>query len=128
MTSTQDQDSPKPSILHVCKREVLRPLRDEILRLSGFVVESTCKREEALAMFESHPFSLVLIDVEGEEGVPLAETLCSEIKQVNKEQLVAFVCNWRVAILTDCPDHILRTEFDPGAFVAGVQKIVQGEG
>ena len=39
-------------------------------------------------------------------------------------QLVAFVCNWRVAIMTDCPDEILRTEFDPAAFAQGVRDIV----
>jgi DNA-binding response OmpR family regulator len=114
-----------PSILHVCKREALRPLRDEILRLSGFAVNSTCLQEEALQMFVQRPFSLVLIDVEGEEGVPLAESLCAQVKTVKHGQLVAFVCNWRVAILTDCPDHILRTEFDPAAFVAGVREILK---
>ena len=125
MTSTSEEPDQKPSILHVCKREVLRPLRDAILRLSGFIVESTCSWEEALELFGTHPFSLVLIDVEGEEGIPLAETLCSDIKKLNREQLVAFVCNWRVAILTDCPDHIVRTEFDPAAFVAGVRQTLE---
>jgi hypothetical protein len=51
-----------------------------------------------------------------------AERLCSEIKTIHHGQLVAFVCNWRVALLTDCPDEILRTEFDPAAFVEGVRK------
>ncbi len=120
----QSQPAPKPFILHICKREVLRPLRDQILRLSGFSVESTCLLEEALGLYRVHPVSLVLIDVEGEEGIPLAESLCEQIKKLNPEQRVAFVCNWRVAILTDCPDHILRTEFDPAAFVAGVREIV----
>ncbi len=77
-------------------------------------------------MYRVHPFDLVLIDVEGEEGIPMAETLCAEIKTEHPEQLVAFVCNWRVAILTDCPDHILRTEFDPAAFVAGVKEMLAG--
>ena len=122
---TENATSARPSILHVCKREVLRPLRDEILRLSGFSVESTCLQEEALELFVAHPFSLVLVDVEGEEGIPLAETLCAKIKTSHPGQLIAFVCNWRVAILTDCPDHILRTEFDPAAFVAGVRKILE---
>ena len=124
MTLTNELNDQKPSILHVCKREVLRPVRDEILRLSGFSVESTCKKQVALDLFASQKFSLVLIDVEGEEGIPLAETLCGEIKSTRADQLVAFVCNWRVAILTDCPDHILRTEFDPAAFVAGVRKML----
>ncbi len=117
---------PRKFILHICKREVLRPIRDEILRLSGFSVASTCDLNDALTLFRVQPvdLDLVLIDVEGEEGIHLAETLCSEIKTEHPGQLVAFVCNWRVAILTDCPDEILRTEFDPGAFVAGVRHIL----
>src|ERR1700733_3123426 len=96
----------KNSILHICRREMLRPLRDQILRVSGYDVDSTLSVAEALAMFSGRPFDLVLIDVEGEQGIPEAEHLCSEIKTVRQEQLVAFVCNWRVAILTDCPDEI----------------------
>jgi len=53
-----------------------------------------------------------------------ADHLCSEIKTAQPGQLVAFVCNWRVAIMTDCPDEIVRTEFDPAAFVQGVRDIV----
>ena len=75
-------------------------------------------------LFWGRQYDLVLIDVEGETKVADAETLCSTIKTANPEQLVAFVCNWRVAIMTDCPDEILRTEFDPRRFVAGVQHMV----
>ena len=103
---------------------MLRPLRDQILRLSGFHVESTLSVAEATSMFGASFYSLILIDVEGEHGIPEAENLCEEIKTASKEQLVAFVCNWRVAILTDCPDEIVRTEFDPASFVAGVRKIL----
>jgi DNA-binding response OmpR family regulator len=126
MSEAAEMPDQKPAILHICKREVLRPLRDAIMRLSGFEVVSTCEREEAVTLFREQAFTLVLIDVEGEEGIPLAETLCSEIKTEAHGQRVAFVCNWRVAILTDCPDHILRTEFDPAAFIAGVKEIMQG--
>jgi DNA-binding response OmpR family regulator len=112
----------QPTILHVCKREMLRPLRDQILRLSGFRVDSTLSVAEAISMFQASPYGLILIDVEGEHGIPEAEHLCSEIKTANKDQLVAFVCNWRVAVLTDCPDEIVRTEFDPASFVACVRK------
>ena len=115
----------KKSILHVCSREMLRPLRDQILRISGFDVDSTLSNHEALSFFWGRQYDLVLIDVEGETKVPNAEDLCSTIKTANPEQLVAFVCNWRVAILTDCPDEILRTEFDPRRFVAGVQHMVR---
>jgi DNA-binding response OmpR family regulator len=112
------------AILHICKREMLRPLRDQILRLSGFHVDSTCDLAEALSLFATRPYDLVLIDVEGEKGIAEAEHLCSEVRTAHHGQLVAFVCNWRVAFLTDCPDDILRTEFDPAAFVAGVKDIL----
>jgi len=112
------------SILHICTRETIRPLRDRVLTLSGFHVDSTLSHTEALSMFWGRPYDLDLIDVEGETGIPLAEHLCSEIKTAQHQQLVAFVCNWRVAIMTDCPDEILRTEFDPAAFVQGVREIV----
>jgi DNA-binding response OmpR family regulator len=102
---------------------MLRPLRDQILRLSGFDVESTLSYEDGLSMFWSKHYDLVLIDVEGEWGIRHAEHLCSEIKTAQPGQKVAFVCNWRVAILTDCPDEIVRTEFDPEAFVGGIRDI-----
>ena len=111
-------------ILHVCNREMLRPLRDQILRLSGFRVDSTLSHTECLSMFTAGQYDLVLIDVEGESGIHRAEHLCSEIKTAEPEQIIAFVCNWRVAVLTDCPDEIIRTEFDPEAFLSGVNEIV----
>jgi DNA-binding response OmpR family regulator len=126
MSEFPESQQPQPdraAILHVCKREMLRPLRDEILRISGYDVDSTLSVGEVLSMFAARPYALVLIDVEGERGVPEAEQLCSDIKTAKHDQLVAFVCNWRVAILTDCPDEIVRTEFDPAAFVRGVQGI-----
>ena len=116
---TPDQ---KQSILHISRREMLRPLRDQILRISGYEVESTLNAGDGLSMFLANPPNLVLIDVEGETAVADAERLCAEIKTIHPGQLVAFVCNWRVAFLTHCPDEILRTEFDPAAFVAGVRK------
>ena len=116
--------SEKPAILHLCKREILRPIRDQILRISGYQVTSTCDVAEALTLFRASAFALVLIDVEGAEVLHEAERLCSEIKTSHHGQLVAFVCNWRVAVLTDCPDEILRTEFDPAAFVAGVRSLI----
>ena len=76
-------------------------------------------------MFWAKHYDLVLVDVEGEAGISSAEDLCSAIKTAQPEQRVAFVCNWRVAILTDCPDDILRTEFDPAAFVSGVHDILE---
>jgi DNA-binding response OmpR family regulator len=127
VTDPQNESLPndQAAILHVCKREMLRPLRDQILRLSGYQVDSTLSVADALERFSANPYSLVLIDVEGEHGIAEAEHLCSEIKTSHPGQLVAFVCNWRVAILTDCPDEIVRTEFDPAAFVAGVRNILE---
>jgi DNA-binding response OmpR family regulator len=119
-----NEPATQKSILHICRREMLRPLRDQILRLSGYKVDSTLKPTEALTIFQSTTYDLVLVDVEGESGIHDAETLCSNIKTANPNQLVAFVCNWRVAILTDCPDEILRTEFDPKAFVEGVRTML----
>lgn len=117
--------SGKPAILHICKREMLRPLRDQVLRVSGYEVDSALGYGEALSLYTAHSYDLVLIDVEGENGIPEAEQLCAEVKSRQHEQLVAFVCNWRVAVLTDCPDDIVRTEFNPEAFVAGVRKMLE---
>ena len=114
----------KPAILHVCRREMLRPLRDQILRISGYDVDSSLSHKEGFNLFQAKTYDLVLIDVEGEEGIRHAEHLCSEIKTAQHGQRVAFVCNWRVAALTDCPDDIVRTEFNPEAFVEGVRKII----
>jgi hypothetical protein len=114
----------KRTVLHICTRETIRPLRDRILNLSGFDVDSTLSYKEGLSMFWGRHYDLVLIDVEGETGISDAEHVCSEIKTAQREQIVAFVCNWRVAIMTDCPDEILRTEFDPAAFAQGVCDIV----
>jgi DNA-binding response OmpR family regulator len=104
---------------------MLRPLRDQILRVSGFHVDSTLSHTEGLSLFWAKSYDLVLIDVEGETGIPNAEHMCSEIKTVQPGQLIAFVCNWRVAILTDCPDEIIRSEFDPQAFADGVRDAVR---
>jgi response regulator RpfG family c-di-GMP phosphodiesterase len=114
----------KRAILHVCTRETIRPLRDRVLTLQGFEVDSTLSYTEGLSLFWARQYDLVLIDVEGESGIRSAEHMCSEIKTAQPEQTVAFVCNWRVAIMTDCPDEILRTEFDPAAFAQGVRDIV----
>lgn len=123
-TTTETSTDNKRAILHICTRETIRPLRDRVLTLSGFHVDSTLRHTEAMSMFWARHYDLVLIDVEGETGIPQAEHLCSEIKTAQQQQLVAFVCNWRVAIMTDCPDEILRTEFDPAAFAQGVREIV----
>jgi DNA-binding response OmpR family regulator len=116
--------APPLAILHICRRETLRPLRDQVLRISGYQVDSTLSNTEAISFFGRQLYQLVLIDVEGESGIHEAESLCSEVRTAHRGQLVAFVCNWRVAVLTDCPDEILRTEFDPAAFLEGVRSLL----
>jgi hypothetical protein len=116
----------KRVVLHICTRDTIGSLRDHVLRLKGFDVDSALTYEEGLSMFWARDYDLVLIDVEGDKGVESAEHVCAEIKTAQSEQLVAFVCNWRVANLTDCPDEIVRTEFDPAAFADGVTAIVPG--
>jgi hypothetical protein len=127
MATIQNATNGKRVILHICTRETILPLRDKVLALSGFQVDSTLSHTEGLSMFWARHYDLVLVDVEGEEGIPAAEHMCSEIKSAQPGQLVAFVCNWRVAIMTDCPDEILRTEFDPAAFAQGVHDIVRSD-
>ena len=118
------QPLPKRAVLHICTRDTIRPLRDHVLRLKGFEVASALTYNEGLSMFWARDYDLVLVDVEGENGVEDAEHVCAEIKSAQPRQKVAFVCNWRVANLTDCPDEIVRTEFDPGAFADGVSAII----
>ena len=117
----------KSAILHICSREMLRPLRDQILRNCGFDVDSTLSFKDGLSLFWGRQYDLILIDVEGDDAIKGAEHLCSEIRTAQPEQRIAFVCNWRVAIQTDCPDEILRTEFNPQAFVDGVKDMIPSQ-
>ena len=115
-----------PTILHVCNREMLRPLRDEVLRVNGYQVESTSEAETARKRLAQKDFDLLMIDLESEQRIPEAEALCADVKTANPNQLVAFVCNYRVALQTDCPDDIIRSEFNPQAFVNGVRSLLEG--
>ena len=114
------------TILHVCNREMLRPLRDEVLRVNGYQVESTTEAEAARKRLAQKDFDLIMIDLESEQRIPEAEALCAYVKTANPKQLVAFVCNYRVALQTDCPDDIIRSEFNPQAFVNGVRSLLDG--
>ncbi len=99
-------------------------LRDRILRLHGFEVVSTRSLEDALELFQTRPFDMVLIDVEGQGRVPLAERLCQEVRALQPEQKVGFVCNYLVSINSDCPDEIIEAEFNPAGFVDGVVRML----
>jgi DNA-binding response OmpR family regulator len=115
-----------PSILHICSREIILGLRDQIFRMHGYDVDSTVSLDEGLNLAKARKYSLVIIDVEGDGRIPAAEKLCSEIKKHRPDQEVAFVCNYRVSVLTDCPDEIIRSEFNPQAMIDGVKAVIEG--
>jgi DNA-binding NtrC family response regulator len=115
------------TILHVCGRDVILGLRDQIFRLHGLEVDSTLSLDEGLKLAQARKYSLVIIDVEGDGRITAAEKLCSEIKTHRPDQEVAFICNYRVSVLTDCPDDIIRSEFNPQATIDGVMAILEGQ-
>ena len=118
------ETSGRQRIFHVSSREIIMGLRDEILRMHGFEVQSTVFSQQTLDEVGKTDYDLVLIDVESDGRVQSAQELCDEIKKVVPDQHVAFVCNYRVAIESDCPDEIIRAEFNPEALVRGVQQAV----
>ncbi len=122
MQATATGSNGRQRIFHVSSRENIKGLRDEILRLHGFEVQSTLYTSRALDEVSRTEYDLVLIDVESDVRVQSAQDLCDQIKKVVPEQHVAFVCNYRVAIESDCPDEIIRAEFNPEALVRGVQQ------
>jgi|SRR5258707_2357643 DNA-binding NtrC family response regulator len=112
-------------IFHVSSRLNIMGLRDEILRMHGFEVDSTIYSNQAAEEVANKDYDLVLIDVEADVRVQSAQELCDEIKKVHPLQHVAFVCNYRVAIDSDCPDEIIRAEFNPEALVRGVKDALE---
>lgn len=120
--TTAPKSSESQSIFHVSSRESIKGLRDEILRMHGFEVQSTLFSQQILSELRHRDFDLVLIDVESDGRVDSAQELCDEIKKVVPDQHVAFVCNYRIAIESDCPDEIIRAEFNPEALVRGVKQ------
>jgi hypothetical protein len=115
------ENNGRPRIFHVSGRENVMQLRDEVLRMHGFVVQSAVYSVNAVDEVLRSDYDLVLIDVEADVRVQGAQELCDEIKKVIPGQHIAFVCNYRVAIQSDCPDEIIRAEFNPEALVRGVQ-------
>ena len=115
------------TLLHVCGREQIRGLRDQIFRMNGYVVESTPSIAEGLKLATAKSYSIVIIDVEGDGRVPDAEKLCSDIRTHRPEQEIVFICNYRVSIHTDCPDDIIRAEFNPQAMLDGVKAALDGK-
>src|SRR5580704_373147 len=112
-------------IFHVSSREHIMELRDEILRMHGFHVQSTVYSAKAIDEVLRMDYDLVLIDVESDIRVKSAQDLCDTIKKAVPGQNVAFVCNHRVSIESDCPDEIIQAEFNPEALVRGVQETLE---
>ncbi|MDX6463281.1 MAG: hypothetical protein QOH35_4710 [Acidobacteriaceae bacterium] len=125
MQEKATEGSGKKRIFHVSSRLNIMGLRDEILRMHGFDVDSTVYSHQAAEGVAEKDYDLVLIDVEADVRVQSAQELCDEIKKVHPLQHVAFVCNYRVAIDSDCPDEIIHAEFNPEALVQGVQHALE---
>jgi hypothetical protein len=53
-----------------------------------------------------------------------AEALCDAIKKEIPDQRVAYVCNYRISIASDCPDEIIRAEFNPDLLVQTLREIL----
>ncbi|MBB6142066.1 DNA-binding NtrC family response regulator [Silvibacterium bohemicum] len=113
------------SILHVCSRETILDLRDQILKLHGYNVESTLSLDQALQYATAREHDLVVIDVEGDGRIPAAEKLCNDIKKLRPGQEIVFICNYRVSIESECPDEVIRSEFNPAAMIEGIQAILR---
>ncbi len=79
----------------------------------------------AATIFRERPFDLVIVDVDGQGRVSLAERLCDDVRELRPEQKVGFVCNYLVSIQSDCPDEIIQAEFNPAAFVEGVMRLLE---
>ncbi len=122
MQANMNDGNERKRIFHVSSRLNIMGLRDEILRMHGFEVDSTVYSREVAEEVAERDYDLVLIDVEADVRVQSAQQLCDEIKKVHPLQHVAFVCNYRVAIDSDCPDEIIRAEFNPEALILGVQQ------
>src|SRR5215469_7926313 len=115
------------SILHICSRDVILGLRDHIFRMHGYEVDSTASLDEGRNLALAKEYSLVIVDVEGDGRIPSAERLCTEIKQHRPGQEVVFICNYRVSVHTDCPNDIIRAEFNPQAMIDGVKAVLEGK-
>ena len=121
-------DSPgSPTLLHICARDTILGLRDQIFRMHGYQVDSTVSLDDGLKLALARKYSLVIIDVEGDGRIPAAERACTRIKEHRPDQEVVFICNYRVSVHTDCPNEIIRSEFNPQAMIDGVKSALEGK-
>ena len=112
-------------IFHISDREQIKELRNQILRLHGFEVESMVYSTEAVEEVAERGYDLVLIDVETNARMQNAQELCDSMKRIVPELRVAFVCNQVVSIQSGCPDGIIHATFDPQALVRGVTEALK---
>lgn len=120
MHDQADNFNQRPRIFHVSSREQIKELRDQILRLHGFEVESMVYSSHVVDEVAEKAYDLVLIDVETNARIPRAQELCDSIKRHQPELRVAFVCGHAVSVQSDCPDDVIHAAFDPEALVRGV--------
>ncbi len=115
------------TILHVCSRDNILDLRDQILKMHGYEVDSTLLLEQAYSMATARAYDLVIIDVEGDGRIPAAEKLCHDIKTARRGQQIVFICNYRVSIESECPDEVIRSEFNPKIMVDGIRSFLKSQ-
>lgn len=125
MQDQVDDSNERPRIFHISSREQIKELRDQILEMNGFEVESMVFSSGVLDEVSGNDYDLVLIDVENNARVQNARELCDSIKKVQPELPVAFICNHQVSIQSDCPDDIIDATFDPQALVRGVTEALR---
>jgi hypothetical protein len=95
--------------------------------MHGYEVDSTVSPDQGLTLALAKKYSLVIIDVEGDGRIPAAERICTEIKRHRPDQEVVFICNYRVSLHTDCPNEIIRAEFNPQAMIDGIKAALEGK-
>jgi DNA-binding NtrC family response regulator len=120
MHDQADNSNQRPRIFHISSREQIKALRDQILRLHGFEVESMVYSGDVVDEVAEKDYDLVLLDVDTNARIPGAQQLCDSIKKHQPELRVAFVCDHAVSVQSNCPDGIIHAAFDPEALVRGV--------
>ena len=101
------------------------PLRDHALRNAGYAVESFADSKGALTRACSAHFDMVIVDVESDAQIAGAEEICEHLRKATPSAIIAFACNWQVSHTSHCPDEVIRTEFNPDAFVSGVRQMLK---
>lgn len=64
MQDQADSSNERPRIFHISSREQIKELRDQILKVNGFEVESMVYSSRVLDEVSGKDYDLVLIDVD----------------------------------------------------------------